>query len=94
MSDGKKMVEGKVIALRRGFDGKQIREGGEEFFFKGVLGDWMKEAGDPIKEDAPKLPENWQDMHWKTKVKLAKEKTGLDCANAEEAEAALKAFDK
>jgi hypothetical protein len=36
------------------------------------------------------VPEGWETMHWKTKVKLAKELTGKDCANAAEADAALR----
>lgn len=36
------------------------------------------------------VPEGWAGMHWKQKVKLARELTGKECANAAEAEAALK----
>ena len=36
------------------------------------------------------VPEGWEASHWKTKVKLAKDLTGKDCANAAEAEAAIR----
>lgn len=36
------------------------------------------------------VPEGWASMHWKQKVKLARELTGKECTNAAEAEAALK----
>lgn len=36
------------------------------------------------------LPENWEKLHWKQRVKLAKELTGKDCANGGEADAALR----
>ena len=36
------------------------------------------------------VPEGWETAHWKTKVKLAKDLTGKDCANAAEAEAAIR----
>lgn len=40
----------KVRALRRGYDGKQIRDEGDEFEFAGPLGSWME----PIDADAPR----------------------------------------
>jgi hypothetical protein len=36
------------------------------------------------------LPDGWEKMHWKQRVKLAKELTGKDCANGTEADAALR----
>jgi len=36
------------------------------------------------------LPENWETLHWKQRVKLAKELTGKECANGAEADAALR----
>ncbi len=36
------------------------------------------------------LPDGWEKMHWKQRVKLAKELTGKDCANGSEADAALR----
>ena len=33
-----------VRALRRGFDGKQIREEGETFVHEGPIGSWMEEV--------------------------------------------------
>lgn len=36
------------------------------------------------------LPENWEKLHWKQRVKLAKELTGKDCANGAEADEALR----
>jgi hypothetical protein len=39
-----KMESIKVKAIKRGYDGVQVREVGEVFEFKGKLGSWMKEA--------------------------------------------------
>lgn len=36
------------------------------------------------------LPDGWEKMHWKQRVKLAKELTGKECANGTEADAALR----
>ena len=36
------------------------------------------------------VPEGWEKLHWKQRVKLAKELTGKDCANGAEADTALK----
>jgi hypothetical protein len=36
------------------------------------------------------LPDNWEALHWKQKVKLAKELTGKTCANGAEADAVLR----
>ncbi len=36
------------------------------------------------------VPEGWEKMHWKQKVKLVRELTGRECANGAEADAALK----
>lgn len=36
------------------------------------------------------LPDGWEKMHWKQRVKLAKELTGKDCANGSEADQALR----
>jgi hypothetical protein len=36
------------------------------------------------------LPDGWEKLHWKQRVKLAKELTGKDCANGSEADAALR----
>lgn len=48
-----KLVDGMVRAIGRGFDGSRVREIGEVFEFKGVLGSWME----PIEaEPAPAKP--------------------------------------
>lgn len=36
------------------------------------------------------LPDNWEKLHWKQRVKLAKEMTGKECANGAEADQALR----
>jgi hypothetical protein len=49
----------KVKAIKRGYDGQQIREPGDVFEFKGKLGKWMIEVDDqgkPVKKEEPKAP--------------------------------------
>jgi len=36
------------------------------------------------------VPEGWEGLHWKQRVKLAKDLTGKDCANGTEADAAIR----
>lgn len=48
---------------------------------------------EPEPEVAGGLPENWRDLHWKQRVKLAKDLTGnLEIVTAEEADAAIEAY--
>lgn len=36
------------------------------------------------------LPDGWEKLHWKQRVKLAKELTGKECANGTQADTALR----
>lgn len=57
MADRKiEKVNGFVVAKRRGFDGTKIREPGEKFPFRGILGDWMEMVDEKETASTDKSP--------------------------------------
>lgn len=81
---------------------KQIVESEAEQFRKwtdkqaGVVRGQNELASKP-KQEAPgepaTLPEDWRDLHWKTRVKLAEDLSGEDLTTADEADAVLEGIE-
>lgn len=50
------------------------------------------EAPQKIAEIAPGVPAGWEGLHWKQRMKLAKDLMGAEAANGTEADEAIRAY--